>query len=635
MPSIDVQFVLVPFLPRTRPSLGVSNLISILRQGGHRVSAHYLNINLARQIGFELSQAIEEIFSGNLLLGEMIFTPALWGAAAIPWADYEPIYKPIMRDFLSAYSGMSYEDVTSKVQFIRERSPLVVDYWADLLLQEKPAIVAFSSTFEQNIATLALAKRIKEKGGEAAPHIIMGGANCEAEMGEAIASNFSFIDTVVSGEGEHIILDLVESYLSGRPVERYLRGTPVRDMDAVPVPDFTDYFRTLEGDGGLSGAMLNVEASRGCWWGAKSLCTFCGLNGTGLTYRSKTPERFIGELKELREKHKKKFFCLADNILDMSYIKTVLPALASDPEGFELAIETKANLKPDQIEMMAMGGVTVIQPGIESLSTEVLRIMRKGTTLLQNLQLLKWSKEAGITPIWIIIYGFPGETAEHYREMLELIPSVVHFIPPTTSGKIHMDRFSEYWRAPEKYGLKNIRQANGYDFIYPALPPSERMRLAYSFNFEYEDGEEVRSYFADVEDAVRKWKKEYIEGAVLQFEKEEGGIAIKDTRTSKDAIPVPISPLEYRLLQAFDGRLSSERAGKAISAEFPASTQDEISQAIEKFIANKWIVGENKLFVSLVLDYSRRERIERERARLRAAACPKEDAAKPEPCLVM
>ena len=44
-----------------------------------------------------------------------------------------------------------------------------------------------------------------------------------------------------------------------------------------------------------------------------------------------------------------------------------------------------------------------IQPGIESLSDHVLKLMRKGTTALQNIQLLKWCREYGVQPEWNLL----------------------------------------------------------------------------------------------------------------------------------------------------------------------------------------------------------------------------------------
>ena len=251
--------------------------------------------------------------------------------------------------------------------------------------------------------------------------------------------------------------------------------------------------------------------------------------------------------------------------------------------------------------------------------------MKKGTTPLQNLQTLKWCKEAGVQVIWNLIYGFAGESEEEYRKIAELCPTLLHLPAPVSCGKIHMDRFSPYWRYPEQFGLKNIRQGIGYDFVYPTLPARERMRLAYIFNYTYADGQEQRPHFSDMVDATLKWQQASIDGVTLQFELTESGIAIKDTRASKKAFPVPISLLEHRLLCALDSKISVEKACEAVSSEFPAARHEELLEAIDKFMAERWIVGENGLFISLVLDFSRRDRIERERARLRAIPGSKEE----------
>ena len=345
MRSGHIQFVLTPFLPRNRPALGISNLISVLRSAGYRTTAHYLNIDFAKQIGSDLSWFIEESFNGDLLLGEMIFTPALWGSAAPPWADYEPSRKQIMSGYLQYLSFKDLGEITSKLRYITERSPLVIDYWADFLLKKKPDVIAFSTTFQQTIASLALAKRIKEKAPTTPPYVIFGGANCEGDMGKALADNFPFIDTVVSGEGEGVILDVIEGLLVEKPLNRYIFGRAVQDMDSLPLPDFSDYFSALEGDAGLGTVQLVVEASRGCWWGAKSHCTFCGLNGSSIAYRSKSPERFTDELDELRDLYKRDAFLLTDNILDMSYFKNVFPKLASDGEGFPPFLRNQSQSK--------------------------------------------------------------------------------------------------------------------------------------------------------------------------------------------------------------------------------------------------------------------------------------------------
>ena len=52
---------------------------------------------------------------------------------------------------------------------------------------------------------------------------------------------------------------------------------------------------------------------------------------------------------------------------------------------------------------MRAGGMTSIQPGIESLSTRVLQVMQKGVSAAQNIQLLRWCGEVGINVAWNLL----------------------------------------------------------------------------------------------------------------------------------------------------------------------------------------------------------------------------------------
>ena len=164
-------------------------------------------------------------------------------------------------------------------------------------------------------SSLALAKRIKEKSWRCIPAHHFGGARIAKEKWvRLVARNFPFIDTVVSGEGEGVILNLVHERLTGDKPKKYIHGNPIQNMDQFAVPDFSDYFKAVKGDPGINQVRLVAEASRGCWWEAISHCTFCGFNGTAMPYRSKTPQRFVDELKLLRSMYKINTFLLTDNI---------------------------------------------------------------------------------------------------------------------------------------------------------------------------------------------------------------------------------------------------------------------------------------------------------------------------------
>ncbi|MBB1247355.1 RiPP maturation radical SAM protein 1, partial [Streptomyces durbertensis] len=70
-------------------------------------------------------------------------------------------------------------------------------------------------------------------------------------------------------------------------------------------PDFDAYFHRIE----LSSARphlepkLVLEGSRGCWWGEKRHCTFCGLNGSSMRFRSKEPVDFLNSIVHQSRRH--------------------------------------------------------------------------------------------------------------------------------------------------------------------------------------------------------------------------------------------------------------------------------------------------------------------------------------------
>jgi ribosomal peptide maturation radical SAM protein 1 len=337
--------------------------------------------------------------------------------------------------------------------------------------------------------------------------LLMGGANCEGEMGVETLRSFPWVDCVVSGEADAMFPSLCRMLLNqGRCVHAGVlpsgaisrtdlrsmlpdvssNGAPptrpvIHDMDTVPIPDYDHYFETLK-DSTLSNLVepeLLAESSRGCWWGEKSHCTFCGLNGTGMKYRSKSAKRVVAELSELSGRHGIRTIQFVDNILDMSYFNTVLPELAAAKERYAIFYETKANLKRKQVELLANAGVRCIQPGIESLDDNVLSLIGKGTSTLMNLQLLKWLNEFGIDAAWNMLSGIPGESDNWYAEMAEWLPAIFHLQPPTGVNRVRYDRFSPYHMRPQDFGLM-LEPSRAYAYVYD-LPRESLMKLAYSF----------------------------------------------------------------------------------------------------------------------------------------------------------
>lgn len=626
--SPAVRFVATPFLPEHQPALGISSLVAVLEARGIEADIKYLNIEYGRRIGWPLYTYLSNQLPTEFLLGEFVFAPALWGDAAPKWEDYVARFMAWQRLNILRRREGDLDARLQEAQTLYDGSAAAVRGWADEILRDRPRVVGFTSTFQQNVASLALARELRRRVPREELLIVFGGANCEDDMGRALADNFPFIDHVVSGEAENVIVDVIEAVCeeSGRRVRagsalpRYVVGTMIKEMDALPLPNFDHYFAAIKETEWDEHANLAAESSRGCWWGAKSHCTFCGLNGTTMAFRSKRPDKFAEELRVLSKKYGRNFFMLTDNILDFGYINTLFPDLISQGDDVKLFYEVKSNLNKEQLEILAAGNVVRLQPGIESLSTPILKLMAKGTTRLQNVQLLKWCEEFRIGLAWNLLYGFPGERPEEYDAMAGLMPDLCHLPPPTGSGKIRLDRFGPYWKSPAKYGILNMRHFWTYDFAYPALPAAERERIAYFFDYDYADARNPDEYAGPTLDAADFWRESYARKATLEVKPDEdGGHYVLDTRARGRDETTPLTPDARRLLKTFDSYKSRKKFLSEAQTGEPgvySGTAEDLSALLDEMLERRWLVEEDGKLLSIVLDRSESERIVNRRVRL-------------------
>lgn len=485
----------MPFAAADQPSIQVGLLTAIAQAAGYPADAYHFNVDLAAELAPDVYDQFCE--HRGRMTGEWLFSPSLSDPGGcrdeLSYFDAFPAELEWVRSF-----GKSAEFLTD----LRRRVlPAFVESCLKSVDWDQYRVVGFSSTFQQNLASLALARRIKQRHPEVA--IVFGGANMEAQMGHEYARAFPFVDYVVSGEADQAFPALLHR-LAGHPSavpDSVIGGNgelgardpavPVTDLDALPVPDYRAYFERVEQRGLLarfrSGWMLPFESSRGCWWGQKHHCTFCGLNGQTIAYRSKSPARVLDELSDLARLYEISFFQAVDNILDLTYLTTFFAEIERDKSDHRFFWEVKANLTRAQIKVLFNGGVRRVQPGIESMSTAVLALMRKGCTMLQNVRCLKWCRYYGIRVAWNLIWGFPGETRADYERELEVLRSIGHLEPAVSTGRIWLERFSPYFTERDRFPVRNVRPEASYAHVYP-----EHVDLdAAAYFFEYDMGDTV------------------------------------------------------------------------------------------------------------------------------------------------
>ncbi|GHO88866.1 RiPP maturation radical SAM C-methyltransferase [Dictyobacter formicarum] len=622
---VDVILVSMPFGPLRQPSMGLSLLKATLNPDHIATKILYFTLPFAKLIGPALYEYIAAGHPNTTdLVGEWIFSATLFDSSDCHSQAYiEQILRQEARMYQELFGKRvrAADELVDDVLMARTQAEDFLAACVQEVLAYKPRMVGFTSVFQQHVASLALAQRLKERLPDLC--VVFGGANCEGVMGAELIRQFPFIDAVVSGEGEQVFSALVERCLAGARFDnlpgvytrrnlsflsansRYSNAPSVRDMDALPFPQFDDFFTQWEAvalDTGLP--KLLFETSRGCWWGEKHHCTFCGLNGQTMSFRSKSARRAIDEIVHLTSAYPHSSIAVVDNILDMKYFKEFLPELATRQLGLELFYEVKANLRKDQLQLLRDAGVRQIQPGIESLSSQVLEIMNKGVKGLQNIQLLKWCKELGIIPHWSIIWGFPGEPPEEYARMAELIPLLSHLTPPIMAGTIRLDRFSPNYDNAEQLGFLDVTPYPAYGYIYPFSEQS-LANLAYFFTYRYEDDRDIISYARPIHERVLEWQDTHAQSELFSINKDTH-LLIRDRRPIAQRPLVILSGLQRVLYCACDGIRSLGQLYQVAKDHLEPEELScrQVEDALQSLVEQQLMIREGDLFLGLAIPYS-------------------------------
>jgi len=508
-----VGFAAPPFSALSYPSIGLSLLKAALGRRRIACDIHYLFLQFADRIGAVAHDLIVASDTYHALVGEWVFAPFI---AARPEPGWDTDLAYFTEVFAREYPGHFTAERVRAFMRARAEAPAFLDACMRETDWSSYGIVGFTTSFQQNAAALAIACRIKAAHPDVL--IVFGGANCRGEMGVELLRQFGFIDVVCTDESDITFPEFAEAWLDGVALPDLpgllRRGSPhaetlapslVRDMDALPYPDFSDFFAqhaATDVARQFHPPVALFETSRGCWWGEKHHCTFCGINGLAMAFRSKSPARAFAEIASLARAHGTDLVNV-DAILDHRYFTTLLPMLAELPEALTVYYELKSNLRPEHFPLLAAAGITKIQPGIESLDTDILAMMNKGVTRLQNAQTLKLAAEYGLYVEWNLLHGFPGETTEQYRLMLTTMRDLVHLQAPASFWPVRADRFSPYFNDPAAFGIAvqpNAAYAHVYKFDAETVG-----RLAYHFQIVREGPVPSADILAEITAACAAW----------------------------------------------------------------------------------------------------------------------------------
>ena len=543
-----------------------------------------------------------EYFGG--MLGDWIFRQEAFPESGDNTKEYFQRYFPnnneIKREIMQKVKGISL--------FLEKLIDLynLIDY----------EIVGFTSRFQQQTAALAMANHLKKRKSSVCT--VLGGPNCEPPAGAALARKLNQIDYIFSGRrfltgfGKFIdyfsngqfddILCIPgvfnrENTNSEQQVDPYIMSEE-DDIDFLTELDYDSYFESVQHHFSKNNIqpILFFETSRGCSWGEKSRCTFCAIDGYNPKHRKMSPEKAIEYLNNIFNQYKNrcKYFVFVDSTLPKEYLYHVFPYI-NIPENALLLYEARADYTEEEVALLEKYHIRLMIVGIESLSTDALKILNKGTTAFDNIRFLKSCRKHHIAVNWNILTGIPGETDKMLLSNLNTVKKIGHLYPPTGIWLVSFQGNCEYKTNAARYDIELEPDIEGLKYSYPF--DDDTLKQMTYFQHVPKNLDRARAVIIQkLSKASLAWKTSWYHAE----EKQLPNLILKDEYVFDSRQPflkkIKVDCTDISLLQY----LNIERTPSDCAEKLKLSDA-EVSKRIERFMQENLLFKENNKYLSLLI----------------------------------
>ncbi len=596
-----VALVSMPVASAEMPSYQLGLLTAILRQAGIPAEPFSLFVHF-QTIGRNLNELLADVHGS--LPGEWIWTRAAFGDFD-GCEDYFRIFRKILHPSFRK-AGCNVRDLL----YLRNQvAPAFIDYCLRSIEWKRFGLIGFSISFQQILSSLALARSLKEHFPSIP--VILGGCPLDHEVAGELMRGCPWIDLIHCGEAEITFPEIVRRVNAGGQMTgqaglywrdgdrvQFNGSAPVvQDLDSLPAPDYDEFFDArrisdLHPDKRELACQLPIETSRGCWWAARSPCTFCGLTSRGSRFRTRSAENAIGMMTSLSNRYTVSGFYPTDQTLPHGFVKGLFGKLTHEGKRYPIFYATRIPMAREEIQTICDAGTNTLGAGIESFSTHMLTVMNKGTRAIQNLEMLKWCRACGMRLGYNILIRLPGENLEDYHKQCELIPKIIHFSPPSKTLPVLILRGSPLFTRPELHSIRNLTPALAYPFLFPENR-FNLSRIALYFDYESE-GTLPDSVYEELQSAIRNWQQawEREPRPFLQCSRDYDKLLINDGRHTE------VSSCQYggtaAELYEFCER---PRTAEAISRQFGDAALAH--KALREFVDRSFMAHVDEMYLSL------------------------------------
>lgn len=607
----SVLLISMPFAETSIPSIQLALLESYLKEENITVSSRHLYLTMADFYGLNTYNFLindpNDSYTTQMVFSKYVF-PNHWEKNREKFRYYYENIISSIQGFPQDFSFNAYVNQTDEF----------IDWTQQNIDWDSYDIIGLTLNYGQLLPSLAIAKKIKEKYPE--KKIVFGGSTSINELGKKILSSFSYVDFIVSGEGEKALFLLASDFDNYQQIPGLIyrndneilwnKNDTYLDMNTLPYPDFQSYFEQLNMVSNQISqyyqlyGRLPIELSRGCWW---KNCTFCNVSAYHKKYRQKTYDQFIDELTYLSDTYQSLDFQVIGSTLPPKNNDMLCKKLIDLNRDFSLVIESRAGLlKSNDYTLLKKAGFTHIQTGIESFSPHYLKKMNKGTKVIDNIAALKFCKENRIKNSYNIIINYPNEEPIDFEESKQTIQLIQQYLEPPSLSKFMLGFQSSIFKNLDCFNIDHIEPKLIDTIMYPKNLFEKHFFFFYSFKRKKEMS------ISPWNKLVAQWKKTYddqkrlaiqrntpIEKLVFYFKDGSNFLKIFDKRYGDKALIYTLNKKERDVFLACTNVISFSE----LQSKFQWMSNNEIEEILRNFAESGIIFIEDDLCLALPLNY--------------------------------
>jgi radical SAM superfamily enzyme YgiQ (UPF0313 family) len=257
-------------------------------------------------------------------------------------------------------------------------------------------VFCFSIMTSTSVRAYELADKIHE---QTKARVIIGGIHATAMPYEAL----EHADQVITGEGEHVIVDVIE----GRRSESIVTGISVEHLDEVVFPDYSILKTPCD--------TANILSTRGC----THCCTFCTTSRMFAPYRQRSVDSVIEEIRYYKQQGFRYINFEDDNFTaDKERAKEICRRMIEENLLFrEIFFFGRTDMAQDEelLELLSRAHLNRVLIGIESLNQSGQEWIHKGQNISDIEKAAKACRRHKIRLIASLVLGLDTDTANDIR----------------------------------------------------------------------------------------------------------------------------------------------------------------------------------------------------------------------------